>query len=169
MIKLEEAKAYLDVTHHEDDGVIQALVLGAMARARAITGHSIYTGGAPFQEDVSLPWDIPRGFYLGTVYSVADNDALTPVPVADDDNDNVGYSVAGDQLCINPTDPNGNYRVLGIEEVVMEDDVRVAVLMLISHFYDNRGIAAVGGGVRVEKLPQTAEAILLAHRESFFG
>lgn len=174
-VTLDESKAWLRVEHDDDDDVIAALIAGARTHVEAQTRRALITQNwrlvrdawpddgqiavlpAPLRELIAA-----RVYRLdGTIQDI-DVDAFAadvaaapavlafasgalPVP---------GRVAAGIEL-----DVEVGY---GDAPLDVPECLRQAIRILVAHWYENRGLIAVGQGVAV--LPQTAAALLAPYR-----
>jgi uncharacterized phiE125 gp8 family phage protein len=174
-VTLAEAKAYLRVEHSDDDAVISALIAGARSHIEAQTRRALITQTWRLVRD-AWPGDgriavVPsplRQITAARVYQldgsalaidlqafVSDNGATPaiisflswslPVP---------GRPVAGIELDVEVGYGSGPSNV--------PEPLRQAIKLLVAHWYENRGVVAVGHSVAV--LPSTVAALIAPYR-----
>jgi uncharacterized phiE125 gp8 family phage protein len=174
-VTLAEAKAYLRVEHSDDDAVISALIAGARSHIEAQTRRALITQAWRLVRD-AWPRDgriavVPsplRQITAARVYQldgsalaidlqafVSDNGATPaiisflswslPVP---------GRPVAGIELDVEVGYGSGPSNV--------PEPLRQAIKLLVAHWYENRGVVAVGQSVAV--LPSTVAALIAPYR-----
>jgi uncharacterized phiE125 gp8 family phage protein len=174
-VTLDEAKAYLRVEHDDDDDVIAALIAGARVHVEAQTRRALITQS----------WRLIRDAWPGNGHLVvlpAPLQALTAVRV---------YRLDGSTQTIDPlafvvdtasapgrvsfasgAPPAPGRPIGGIEfdiDVGYGDepadvpaDLRQAIRTLVAHWYENRGIIALGESVAM--LPEQVAALLAPSR-----
>jgi uncharacterized phiE125 gp8 family phage protein len=174
-IALAAAKSFLRVEHDGDDDVIAALISGARIHVEAATRRALMTQTWRHVRD-AWPADgrlsvLPAPLREVTAARVYDADGNataidTEAFVAD-------TSAAPGVVAFAPWSlaPPGR-AVAGIEIDVeagygeapsdIPDALRQAVRLLVAHWYENRGLAAVGQGVAV--LPASVAALIAPYR-----
>jgi uncharacterized phiE125 gp8 family phage protein len=171
-VSLDEAKAYLRVEHNDDDETIAALVAGSRIHVEAQTRRALITQSWRISAD-SWPPDgrlAVRPAPLKTIdaarvfdFENVAHDVETQVFVLD---------LAGSTLCFAPWALPAPGRVAaGIEldvtvgygdaAVDVPEALRQAIRMMVAHWYENRGLAAVG---TVTVLPSTVAALIAPYR-----
>jgi uncharacterized phiE125 gp8 family phage protein len=173
-IALAEAKQFIRVEHDDDDDVISALIVGSRIHVEAQTRRALITQSWRLTRDV---W--PE---IGCV-------PVLPVPVKTLDAVRV-YNADGTTQTIDAAAfvldkaaaparlvftrgalPAPGRPIAGIEIDVtcgygdaadVPEALRQAIRLLVAHWYENRGLIAVGHEVAV--LPQTVSALLAPHR-----
>lgn len=174
-VALDEAKAYLRVEHADDDDVISALIAGARVHVEAQTRRALITQSWRLVRD-SWPDDgrisvlpVPlrtltaaRVYRLDGSTQAIDTAAFTldaaaapavlsftsgalPAP---------GRVIAGIEL-----DVEVGY---GDTPADVPEALRQAIRVLVAHWYENRGLIALGENVAV--LPQTVAPLLAPYR-----
>ena len=173
-VTIEEAKAFLRVEHDDDDDVIAALIAGARVHVEAQTRRALITqswrlvrdawpsaGRVPVLPAPLRALTAARIFRLDGTAQTLDAAAFT----ADKSN-------APGWITYSGTPPAPGRMAAGIELDVtvgygdtVEDvpaDLRQAIRILVSHWYENRGLIALGSGIAV--LPKTVAALLASYR-----
>ena len=176
-VSLAEAKAFLRVAHNDDDAVISALIAGARSHVEAQTRRALITQTWRLVRD-AWPADgriavvpVPlveivaaRVFDLDGAPQAIDLDAFVadtaaapaiiafaswslPAPAP-------GRKVGGIEI-----DVDVGY---GDEAADVPAPLRQAVQLLVAHWYENRGLIAVGQSVAL--LPTTVAALLSPYR-----
>jgi uncharacterized phiE125 gp8 family phage protein len=174
-VTLAEAKAYLRVEHDHDDDVIAALIAGARVHVEAQCRRALITQGWRLIRD-AWPADgriavLPAPLQALTAARVRRIDGTTQAIDADlfavDAASAPGVlSFAAGAL------PMPGRAVAGIELDIeagygeaaadVPQPLRQAIRVLVSHWYENRGLIAAGGGVAV--LPQSVAALIASYR-----
>jgi uncharacterized phiE125 gp8 family phage protein len=174
-VTLADAKAYLRVEHSDDDAVITALIAGARSHVEAQTRRALITqtwrlvrDAWPGQGCIAVVPSPLRQITAARVYRedgstqaidlqafVSDQAAAPaiiafaawslPVP---------GRPVAGIEIDVEVGYGSGPANV--------PDPLRQAIKLLVSHWYENRGVIAVGQSVAV--LPLTVAALIAPYR-----
>ncbi len=174
-VTLDDAKAYLRVEHDADDDVIAALIAGARVNVEAQTRRALITQSWRLVFDA---WPangriavLPVPLVALTAARVYKLDGTTQaissgVFVADIASAPAVLSFSAGALA-----PPGRV-VAGIELDIEAgygdepDDVpaplRQAIRVLVAHWYENRGLVAIGHNVAV--LPETAAALIRPYR-----
>src|SRR3954447_1111859 len=172
-LTLADAKSYLRVARSDDDAVITALIAAARSHVEAQTRRALITQTWRLIRDcwppdgriVVSPAPL-RSVSAARVYDASGaTHAIDPaVFVADK---------GADVLSLTPATlaPPGRIAA-GIEIDVtvgygdapsdVPEDLRQALFLLICHWYENRGLIAVGDGVAV--LPATIAALIAPYR-----
>lgn len=70
---------------------------------------------------------------------------------------NCKIAISGEQI-----DQNNTKKVINVD-----DSLRQAVYLIVTHWFENRGIIAVGNNI--SKLPMAVDALLFPYREHFIG
>jgi uncharacterized phiE125 gp8 family phage protein len=174
-ITLAEAKTFLRVEHDDDDDLIAALVAGSRIHVEAQTRRALITQS----------WRIVRD-----AWPVSGRLALLPVPVAsvtavcvyrsDGTTQSIDLSVFTLDKAAMPAvlafasgAPPAPGRVsggieieitagYGAEGTNVPEPLRQAIRLLTAHWYENRGIAAVGQTVAA--LPESVAALIAPYR-----
>jgi uncharacterized phiE125 gp8 family phage protein len=172
-VSLAEAKAFVRVEHNDDDDLLTALVAGARHLVESRTRRALITQNWRLVRDA---W--PADGRIDVV--PAPLQSLDAVRVFDADGvalalDLQGFVVdrAASRLAFAPWSPAAPGRsTAGIElditagygsaAIDVPEPLRQALRMLIAHWYDNRGLAAIGQSVAM--LPATVAALIAPHR-----
>lgn len=172
-VTLAEAKEFLRVSHDDDDNVIAALIAAARNHIEALTRRCLMAQTWRFVTD-AWPQDGRIRLRLGPVRSVAavrqydvDGSSLAV------DTDRFTIDAPSDTLAAPPWSLTAPGRaVAGIEiDVVMgfgdsASDVppllRQAIRQLAAHWYENRGLIAIGQNVAM--MPGSVNAMIASYR-----
>jgi uncharacterized phiE125 gp8 family phage protein len=168
-----EAKAYLRVEHDVDDAIIGALIAAARGHVEALTRRALLTQSWRFVLDawpadgrLSLRMGPLRSVIAARVFDAANNaHSIDVATFVVDAAANViaspawslplpGRFAAGIEL-----DLQLGY---GANASAVPDALRHAMRMLVAHWYENRGLAALGAGVAM--LPAGATALIAPYR-----
>jgi uncharacterized phiE125 gp8 family phage protein len=174
-VTLDEAKAYLRVEHDDDDDIIAALIAGARVHVQAQTRRALITQSWRLIRDawpdsgrvavVPVPL---RELLAARIYRLdGSTQAIDPAAfVADTAAAPAVLSFASGAL------PVPGRVIAGIELDVetgygdapadVPEDMRQAIRILVAHWYENRGLIAVGQTVAV--LPQAVAALIAPYR-----
>jgi len=172
-VSLVEAKAFLRVEHDDDDDIITALIAAARSHVEAQTRRALIT----------QTWRLVRDAWPGDGRL-----KVAPAPLRDIaaarvfDADGFAHAIDTQAFTIDMSDTSpvigfapwslaGPGRMVAGIEIDVEvgygdapadvpEPLRQAVRLLIAHWYENRGLAAIGTSVAL--LPGTVAA-LLAH------
>lgn len=174
-VSLAEAKAYLRVEHDDDDGVIAALVAGARVHVEAQTRRAL----------IAQTWRLVRD-----AWPADGRIAVLPVPLRELSAARV-YRLDGSAQSIDVEAfvadaasapavlsfgpgalPAPGRAAAGIEIDIdvgygeagsdVPEPLRQATRVLVAHWYENRGLIAVGGASGV--LPESAAALIAPYR-----
>jgi uncharacterized phiE125 gp8 family phage protein len=172
-LSLVEAKQFLRVAHAEDDAVITALIAAARHHVEALTRCALLTQTWRLVLD-AWPGDgrlRPRIGPLQALAAVRVYDLTGPAQAVDLEGfvvDGAANAIAARRWAL----PAPGRPAAGIElDVVcgfgadpgdVPPDLRQALRLLVAHWYDNRGIAAIGGTVAM--LPAGAGALVAPYR-----
>jgi uncharacterized phiE125 gp8 family phage protein len=168
-----EAKAFLRVEHGDDDAIIAALIAAARSHVEALTQRALLVQRWRFVLDA---WPIHGRFNprIGPLRS------LIAARVFDAGGNAHSIDVASfvvdaaAELIASPvwSMPLPGRTTAGIELDIelgygaaasdVPDALRHAIRMLVAHWYENRGLAAIGAGVAM--LPAGADALLAPYR-----
>jgi uncharacterized phiE125 gp8 family phage protein len=173
-VTLADAKQFIRVEHDDDDDVIAALIAGARIHVEAQTRRALITQS----------WRLTRD-----VWPVTGCMPLLPVPVATldavriirSDDTTLTLALAGfaldrsaapARLAIRGAPPAPEKPIAGIEVDItcgygdagadVPQPLRQAIRLLVAHWYENRGLIAVGHDVAV--LPLTVAALIAPYR-----
>lgn len=168
-----EAKAFLRVEHDDDDAVIAALIAAARGHVEALTRRALLNQTWRFVLDrwpadgrLSLRMGPLRGVTAARVFDAAGNAHSIDVEtfVADAAADVIaspcwalpppGRATAGIEL-----DVELGY---GANAPDVPDALRHAIRLLVAHWYENRGLAAIGATVAM--LPAGVGALVGPYR-----
>jgi uncharacterized phiE125 gp8 family phage protein len=174
-VTLDEAKAYLRVEHDDDDDIIAALIAGARVHVEAQTRRGLITQSwrlirdawpgngriavlpAPLQAltaarvyrlDGSTQAMDPQAFAVDVASTPARLSFASGAPPAP------GRPIGGIEL-----DIDVGY---GDEPADVPADLRQAIRALVAHWYENRGVIALGESVAM--LPEQVAALLAPYR-----
>lgn len=173
-IALAEAKQFIRVEHDDDDDVISALIVGSRIHVEAQTRRALITQSWRLTRDV---W--PEIACLPVL--PAPVKTLDAVRVYKSDGTTLGLDLAGFALdkisaparltFTRGALPAPERPVAGIEIDVtcgygdaadVPEALRQAIRLLVAHWYENRGLIAVGHEVAV--LPQTVASLIAPYR-----
>jgi uncharacterized phiE125 gp8 family phage protein len=174
-VTLAEAKAYLRVEHDDDDDVIAALVAGARMHVEAQTRRALITQTWRLARDIWPPDGrlavVPVPLNAVAAARIYDEDGAPQA--IDTQAFTIDKGAAPAIVAFAPWSlPGPGRAVAGIEldvEVGYGDagtDVpqalRQAIKLLVAHWYENRGLIAVGHTVAV--LPASVAALIAPYR-----
>ena len=171
-LSLDEAKAYLRVETTDDDAVIGALISGSRIHIEAQTRRALITQSWRLSAD-AWPEDgrwpvVPAPLQTLTAARVYDFDNVAhdvdlQAFVPDLGGSALGFApwalpapgrlIAGVEL-----DVTVGY---GVAAANVPEALRQAIRLLVAHWYENRGLAAVG---TVTVLPSTVAALIAPYR-----
>lgn len=174
-IALAEAKTFLRVEHEDDDDVITALIAAARSHVEAQTRRAL----------IAQTWRLVRDAWpaagriavvpapLIAVEAARVIDADGSIQAIDIENLVADTAAAPAVLAFAPWSlPAPGRRVAGIEIDVavgygegagdVPEPLRQAVRLLVAHWYENRGLIAVGQVVAV--VPATVAALIVPYR-----
>ena len=168
-----EAKAFLRVEHGDDDTIVAALIAAARGHVEALTRRALLTQSWRFVLDawpangrIILRMGPLRSVIAARVYDTANHASAIDVEtfVVDIAADVIaspcwalplpGRFAAGIEL-----DVELGYGVLASD---VPDALRHAIRMLVAHWYENRGLAAIGANVAM--LPAGVGALIAPYR-----
>jgi uncharacterized phiE125 gp8 family phage protein len=174
-VTLADAKAYLRVAHSDDDAVIAALIAGARSHVEAQTRRALITqtwrlirdGWPPDGRIAVVPVPL-RSVVAARIYDaggathaidtgafVADKAAVPAIlAFAPWTLTEPGRAAAGIEI-----DVEAGY---GAAPANVPETLRQALLLLVAHWYENRGLIAVGQTVAV--LPMAIAALIAPYR-----
>jgi uncharacterized phiE125 gp8 family phage protein len=171
-VSLDEAKAYLRVETSDDDDVIGALISGSRIHVEAQTRRALITQSWRITLDA---WPADGRLQI----LPAPLQTLTAARVYDVDNnahdvDTQGFvlDLGGSGLAFAPWAlPVPGRPAFGIEldvtvgygdaAIDVPEPLRQAIRLLIAHWYENRGVSAIG---TVSVLPTTVAALIAPYR-----
>jgi uncharacterized phiE125 gp8 family phage protein len=172
-VSLDEAKAFLRVEHDDDDDVIAALIAGARVHVEAQTRRALIVqswrlvrdswpaGGrvpilpAPLRElTAARVYRLDGTTQAIDVSAVAVDASAAPAVAWFEAPPAPGRVVGGIELDIE----------VGYGEAANDvpADLRQAIRLLVAHWYENRGLIALGQAVAV--LPASAAALITPYR-----
>ncbi|MDB5654289.1 MAG: hypothetical protein JWQ94_1902 [Tardiphaga sp.] len=170
-VSLAEAKAFLRVEHDDDDAVITALIAAARGHIEALTRRALLTqvwrfvrDGWPADGRMALRSGPLRAVIAARVFDAAGIAHVIDVQrfVVDAAADGIaspgwalpvpGRGIAGIEL-----DVELGY---GPQPADVPEPLRLALRMLVAHWYDNRGVVASGTAL----LPAGVAALIAPHR-----
>ena len=172
-LSVAEAKAFLRVTHEDDDAVIAALIAAARSHVEALTRRALLTQSWRITLD-RWPADgrlRPRTGPLRSLLAAQVVDAAGVAHAVDLRNFVVDVAA---ELIASPgfALPAPGRAVAGIALDVelgfgprpadVPEPLRQALRLLVAHWYENRGIAAIGDSVAM--LPASVAALLAPYR-----
>ncbi|HWL03330.1 MAG TPA: head-tail connector protein [Xanthobacteraceae bacterium] len=172
-ITLGEAKAFLRVEHDDEDDVIAALIASARMQVEAQTRRALITQEWRIVRD-GWPAD---GFFVVTpaplqaVVAARLRDAEGAAHIVD--HERFMIDAASARLIFPPWSLPAPLRAAagieidvrvgyGDEPADVPEPLRHAVRLLVSHWYDNRGLVAIGQSVAL--MPGTVAALLTQYR-----
>ncbi len=168
MITLEDAKGYLRVCHSEEDALIMKLIDGALAYVQCYIGkefHCFRPLKKTIKERKKCPIICPLADRTARVSSVegynADTDTWELIPVTTE-SDEKGWWQRDGCLTINV----GGFDEIRASYAIgedMPDDICIAVLALVNHYYENRTAVLISGANAIE-MPLSVKAILDMNR-----
>lgn len=168
-VTLAAAKEFLRVLHDDEDATITSLIAAATSYAEAMTGRLLCEQSwelllDAFSDTIPIEKGPVRSIVSVTYYDEAE--ALQTVDPA-----NYAFDAAADpQWLVRATDYSWPATAPGINNVIIrftagyqEDDpqldaVRLAILLLVSHWFRNREAVAVGAGAN--EIPLGVDALL---------
>ncbi len=174
-VTLAEAKAYLRVEHDDDDDVISALIAAARIHVEAQTRRALITQTWRLRRDV-WPGDgrievvpAPLGRLLAArIYDAAGAPHAIDLAAFSAD----GAAAPGLVAFVPGSLPPPGRAAAGIEIDVevgygdapadVPEPLRQAIRLLVAHWYENRGLIALGQTVAV--LPATVAAMIAPYR-----
>lgn len=173
-VSLDEAKAFLRIEHDDDDDVIAALIAGARVHVEAQTRRAL----------IVQSWQLVRD-----AWPASGRLAVLPVPLRELSAARVyrldgttqaldvsGFAVdvsAAPAVIAFDAPPPAPGRVVGGIELDIEAgygdaasdvpaDLRQAIRLLVAHWYENRGLIALGQSMAM--LPASAAALIAPYR-----
>jgi uncharacterized phiE125 gp8 family phage protein len=173
-VSLDEAKAFLRVEHDDDDDVIAALIAGARVHVEAQTRRALIAQSWRLIRD-AWPADgsvriLPAPLRELTAARVYRLDGTTQA--LDVSHFTVEAGAAPAVIFFSTPQPAPARIVAGIELDIeagygetaadVPADLRQAIRVLVAHWYENRGLIALGQQVSI--LPGAAAAILAPYR-----
>jgi uncharacterized phiE125 gp8 family phage protein len=172
-LSLAEAKAFLRVAHDDDDALIAALISAARGQIEALTRRAL----------LSQTWRVVLDRWPASGRIVPRIGPLRSVSAARVfDSANMAHALDVQRFVIDAASgviatpcwslPSPGRDLAGIELDIeagfgalasdVPEPLRQAIRLLVSHWYDNRGIAAIGGSVAL--LPAGVAALVAPHR-----
>jgi len=177
-ITLEEARAHLRVTSSDDDALIVGYMLAARQHVEDYLGRSLITRTLEVTIDDGLPCEIelPRP-PLASVTFVTYVDTAGATQTLSAGLYQVVTGMVGGKIvpaygaswpstrCQSDAVTVRYVAGYGANSTSVPDAIRMAILLLVGHFYANREAAMVG--VSVSELPFAVEALLNPYRAYF--
>jgi uncharacterized phiE125 gp8 family phage protein len=173
-VSLDEARAFLRVENYDDDHVIAALIAGARIHVEAQTRRALITQSWRLTRDAWPPDGrltvLPAPLQALTAASITDSTGN----VTDIDVQAFVPDLGASALIFAPWAlPAPGQIAAGIEldvtvgygdaAIDVPQALRQAIRMLVSHWYDNRGVVAPGTTQAVA-MPETVAALLAPYR-----
>ncbi|MEA2897462.1 MAG: hypothetical protein QOJ84_3077 [Bradyrhizobium sp.] len=168
-----EAKAFLRVEHGDDDAIIAALIAAARGHVEALTRRALLTQSWRFVLD-AWPADGRLSLRMGPLRSVIAARVFDAVGNADSIDLETFVVDAAANIVASPcwSLPLPGRATAGIELDVLlgygavasnvPDALRHAIRLLVAHWYENRGLAAIGANVAM--LPAGVDALIAPYR-----
>jgi uncharacterized phiE125 gp8 family phage protein len=172
-LSLDEAKAFLRVEHSDDDAVIAALIAGSRIHVESQTRRALITQSWRLSAD-GWPQDgrlqvVPGPLQALTAARVFDFEGMAH----DVDTQAFVLDKGASMLAFAPWALPAPGRVAaGIEldvtvgygdaAVDVPEALRQAIRLLVAHWYDNRGLIAIGH--QVAELPATVSSLISPYR-----
>lgn len=174
-VSLADAKAYLRIEHDDDDDTLAALIAGARIHVETQTRRALITQSWRLIRD-AWPADgriaiapVPlRALTAARVYRPDGSTQALDVAVFIADTAGAPATLSFPSGAL----PAPGRVVAGIELDVeigygaapgdVPEPLRQAIRILVAHWYENRGLAAVGHEIAV--LPATASALIMPYR-----
>ncbi len=172
-LSLAEAKAYLRVEHEADDAVIGALVTAARMQVEALTRCALMSQTWRFVRDV-WPADGRLRLNMGPLQSIValrtydESGAAHVYDAASFVLDKAALVIAAPPFAL----PLPGRSHAGIELDLrlgfgdgagnVPEPLRYALRMLVAHWYENRGLVAIGASVAM--IPSTVNALIASYR-----
>ena len=172
-VTLDEAKAYLRVEHNDDDEAIAALIAGARLHVEAQTRRALITQSWRLSYDAWPPDGriavVPAPLQSLTAARVYDFDGNAQTI----DSEAFALDLAGSVLLFVPwalMQPGRMTAGIELDVTVGYGDaltdvpeaLRQAIRALVAHWYENRGLSAIGQTSTV--LPATVNALIAPYR-----
>ena len=172
-LTLDEARAFLRVEHHDDDQVIAALIASARLHIEAQTRRALITQSWRLPVDC-WPQDgriqvVPGPLQVLTAARVYDIEGLAhdvdiQVFVPDKGASLLAFAVGAVPV---PGRIAGGIELdvtvgYGDGPVDVPEALRHAIRLLVAHWYDNRGLIAIGN--QGAALPATVDALIAPYR-----
>lgn len=172
-VSLDEMRAFLRVEHHDDDEVIAALAVGARLHVEAATRRALITQNWRLAFDA---WPASGRLEVrpGPLRSLAAARVYDLENVAHDVDTQAFIPDLGASALIfapwavpQPGRPKAGIEIdvaagYGDAAADAPEPLRQAIRLLTAHWYDNRGLVAIGHETAV--LPQTVAALIAPYR-----
>ncbi len=173
-LSLAETKSFLRVEHEDDDAVVASLIAAARIHVEAQTHRALITQTWRLVRDA---WPATGRLALmpaplRSLVAVRVYDAAGEAVTLDTDSFDVDAASAPPVLAVKPgvSQPGRNMAGIEIEfEAGYGDDaadvpepLRHAIRLLVAHWYENRGIVAIGGERAV--MPASVRDLLATYR-----
>lgn len=171
-LSVADAKTFLRVEHGDDDAVIASLIAAARAQVEALTRRALILQSWrlvldrwPSDGRIRLRMAPLRSVIAARVFDAAG--ASSPLNAADFSIDAGGSIVAPRFAPPVPGRPSGGIEIdlqlgYGPTSADVPDLLRHAVRSLVAHWYENRGLAAIGQSVAL--LPGSVGAMIASYR-----
>ncbi len=172
-LSLAEAKAYLRVEHDADDAVIGALIVAARTQVEALTRRALISQTWRFVYD-AWPADGCVRLKMGPMQSVValrvynESGAAHAQDVESLVLDKAALVIAAPPFAL----PLPGRSTAGIELDLrlgfgdsagsVPETLRLALRMLVAHWYENRGLVAIGQSVAM--MPSSVNALIASYR-----
>ena len=168
-----EAKSFLRVEHDDDDAIVAALIAAARSHVEALTRRALLTQTWRFVLDawppdgrVALRMGPLRSLIAARVFDHANNAGA--IDVGSFVVDTAAGIIASPCWALPlPGRPSAGIELdvelgYGAGASDVPDALRHSIRMLVAHWYENRGLAALGAGVAV--LPAGVDALIAPYR-----
>lgn len=174
-LTMAEVKAFLRLEHDDDDAVVEALLAAARAHVEAMTRRALITQDWRLVRDAwpgngRLPV-IPVPLQQPLAARVYRSDGSTlPVGLSAVVVDTISAPAVLDFSAMAPPAPERATAGVEIDVRVgygdaasdVPEPLRLAVRLLVAHWYENRGLVAVGASL--SPVPATVDALITPYR-----
>lgn len=174
-VTLTEAKAHLVVEHNLDDTLITTLITTAREYVETYTRRSLITRELTAKYDFFPPWFEILNSPLLSITSInyLDTDGNNTLLASSNYDEDTNSTPARVTQAHGATWPSTRTGVPNVVTIVYQagygpaasdvpNPIKHAILMYISHLYENRETASVG--VVVTNIPRTIDALILPYR-----